>query len=95
MRLLIRRRGGIAGVTLRAEVDTADLPAEEAASLEAAVRDLAERSPATAQPDAFRYEITPLEDPGSRPVLVDQRDLSPDLRRLIDRVAKSGEIERR
>ncbi len=87
--------GGIAGVRLRAEFDTSELPAEQAAGVEEAVRGLAQRTPSgPPRPDAFRYEIARLDDPDSAPVSIDQRDVPAGLTGLIEEVAKSGEIEK-
>ena len=94
VRLQIRRLGGIAGVRLRAELDTSDLPAEQAAAVEDAVRGLSGHLPsAPPRPDAFRYEITQLDDPDSAAVSIDERDIPPVLGVAIEEVAKSAEIE--
>jgi len=96
VRLKIRRLGGIAGVALQAQFDTAELSAGEASRVEGAVRALAGRAPSGPPlPDTFRYEITRLENPDSAPVLLDERDVPPELEGLIERVSESGEIERR
>lgn len=96
MRLKIRRLGGIAGIALQTQLDTAELPAGEASRVEGAVRALAGKAPSEPPfPDAFRYEIARLDDPDSAPVLIDERDVPPELEGLIERVAESGEIERR
>jgi len=86
--------GGIAGVRLRAELDTAELPPAHGARVEEAVRGLSGRSPTRPpHPDAFRYEIDQIDDPGSAPVSVDERDLPPELKDLVERAAESAEIE--
>jgi Emfourin len=96
VRLRIRRLGGIAGVTLRSHLDTAELPAAEAARVERALRDRAGHAPAAPpHPDAFRYEITPLSDSDLDPVLLEETDVPPELHRLVESVAKSGKIEPR
>jgi hypothetical protein len=97
VRLRIRRLGGIAGVTLHAQVDTHELPEEQAAGVKGAIRDLAGHPrPAPPRPDGFRYEITPLEDQGpAEPILLDEREVPPQLKVLTEAVAKSGEIEHR
>jgi hypothetical protein len=94
VRLRIRRLGGIAGVRLRAELDTSELSPAHGARVEEAVRGLAGHSPdAPPRPDAFRYEITRLEDPGAAPVSVEERDLPPELKDLVERATESAEIE--
>jgi hypothetical protein len=96
VRLRIRRLGGIAGVKLRTEIDTAELPSEQAARVEDAVRSLSGRPPsAPPRPDAFRYEITQLEDPDSPAVSIDERDTPPALTGLIEHLDRTGEIEGR
>jgi hypothetical protein len=96
VRLQIRRLGGIAGVRLRTELDTAKLPAEQANRVEGAVRGLAERPPsAPPHPDAFRYEITQLEDPDSPVVSIEESNVPPDLTGLIEHLDRTGEIEGR
>jgi hypothetical protein len=96
MRLRIRRLGGIAGVTLKTHVDTGELPAESGSEIDATFRELASRAPAgPPQPDAFRYEITQLDDPNEASVLLDERQVPPQLSGLIDAVNEAGEIERR
>jgi hypothetical protein len=93
--LRIRRLGGIAGVTLRAELDTSKLPAEHVQQVEESVRELAGRRPgAPPLPDAFRYEITPLDEPESSSILLDERDVPADLSGLIKALTELGEIER-
>jgi hypothetical protein len=96
VRLKIRRLGGIAGIALQAQLDTAELPAGEASRLEGAVRALAGKAPSgPPPPDAFRYEITQPDDPDSASVVIDERDVPPELAGLIELVAESGEIEGR
>jgi hypothetical protein len=60
VRIRVRRLGGIAGnIAVAAELETADLPAEDAARLEEALDSLPWGAPAgePPHPDAFRYEI--------------------------------------
>jgi hypothetical protein len=96
VRLRIRRLGGLAGVTLHKELDTADLPGESASQVEAAVRNLDQYASAQApQPDAFRYEITQLDHPRQASVLLNERDVPAELRPLVEAVSKEGEIESR
>jgi hypothetical protein len=95
VRLRVRRLGGIAGVTLRSHLDTTELPGEETARVERAVRDRAGHVPAAApRPDAFRYEITPLDEQGLKPIVLDEHEVPAELRPLVDSVKASGEIER-
>jgi hypothetical protein len=96
VRLRIRRLGGIAGVALQAELDTDDLPAAEASGVERALGRLRGAAPAgPPQPDAFRYEIAPLDDPAAAPVVLDQRDVPAELKVLVEEVGRSGKPQRR
>lgn len=94
MRLQIRRTGGIAGVTLRAQLDTAQMPAEQAAQVHHAIRDLAgHQDTAPPHPDAFRYEITQLDDPGQAPIVLNEHAIPAELHELIHGATAAGEIE--
>jgi hypothetical protein len=85
----------MAGVRLRAELDTSDLPGDRSAEVEAAVRGLRGRAPSgPPRPDAFRYEITTLDEPESTPLTLEERDVPEALSPLIEAVSQSGEIER-
>lgn len=95
MRLQVRRLGGFAGARIRAEVETSKLPAGESEAAEAAVRRLAGKAPAgPPQPDRFRYEITPLDEPDLAPFVLDEHDLPHELAGVIRAASESGEIER-
>jgi hypothetical protein len=95
VRLQIRRLGGIAGVKLRADLDTSDLPDDQSGEIEGAIRSLRGRAPSEPpRPDAFRYEITNLDDPDSTPLTIEERDVPEPLAPLIEAVSQSGEIER-
>jgi emfourin len=96
VRLRIRRLGGLAGVTLHKQFDTAELPGERASQVEGAVRNL-DKYAATQppRPDAFRYEITHLDHPHQASVVVNDQDVPAELRPLIQAVSKEGEIESR
>ncbi len=80
---------------MKTHVDTAELPAEGGPGVEAALRGLAWEAPPAGppQPDAFRYEITRLDDPDEASVLLDEREVPPELKGLIDAVNEEGEIE--
>lgn len=94
MRLQIRRTGGIAGVTLRAQLDTEQMGAEQAAQVHHAIRDLAGRKDtAPPHPDAFRYEITQLDDPSQAPIILNEHAIPTELNELIHGATAAGEIE--
>jgi hypothetical protein len=66
VRIRVRRLGGIAGnIAVAAEMDTADLPADDATRLEEALGGLPWGAPAAAppHPDAFRYEVDLPDEP--------------------------------
>jgi len=90
MKLSVQRSGGLAGLRLPAvEVDTATLAAP--ADVEAAVEALAwDAPPAPPNPDGFQYTITQLDHPQPRTTIVNERDVSPDLRPLIDAARPGG-----
>ncbi|MFL5831652.1 MAG: protealysin inhibitor emfourin [Solirubrobacteraceae bacterium] len=93
MRVQIKRRGGIAGLTLGAELDTEKLDPNTAAQVEHAIENVVASPPAPepAQPDRFHYEIT-LPDRG-KSVSVSERQLPEDLAPLVEQLADKGEIE--
>jgi hypothetical protein len=94
VRLQIRRRGGLAGVALRADLDTAEFGSETAARVDQAVARLlgsAGAAPPTPKPDAFEYEIT-VPDRGDS-VVVGEHEMPSDLEPLIEKLSKVGHIE--
>lgn len=59
MRIALTRSGGFAGMTVRREIETSVLPAEERRIIEQlANRARLEHAPRNAEPDAFEYEVT-------------------------------------
>ena len=96
MRVRVRRLGGLAGVTLRADVDTAELPGEVPSAVERALRGLDwGAAPGPPRPDAFRYELTRLDDPEGASVVLNEHEVPPELGGLIEAVKDRGEIEGR
>jgi hypothetical protein len=93
VRIQVRRRGGLAGIALCADLDTAELGVQTAARVENAVAQLlatTATSP-TPKPDAFEYEITV---PGSGDsVLVAEDELPTDLEPLIQKLSEVGHVE--
>lgn len=93
MRIQIRRRGGLAGIALCADLDTAELGVQTAVRVEnAVVRLLATTATSpTPKPDAFEYEIAV---PGSGDsVLVAEEELPTDLEPLIQKLSEVGHVE--
>ena len=94
MRIQIKRRGGLAGVTLRADLVTADLDPDTAARVETAIGSLFEKAPTATppRPDMLEYEIhAPAR---GESVVVAEDDLPDELRPLVEMLSKVGTIER-
>jgi Emfourin len=95
VRVRIRRRGGLAGITLSTELDTSELDDRTAAQVEQAVMRLlaASDSVSTPHPDAFQYEIsTPASDSS---VVVGEHELPSELEPLTRRLTQAGQVEPR
>jgi hypothetical protein len=93
VRLRIRRRGGLAGVALCADLDTAEFGSQTAARVDEAVSRLLSTTgtATTPKPDAFEYEITV---PGrGDPVLVGEHEMPSELEPLIEKLSQVGRIE--
>ena len=82
MHLQVTRRGGLAGIPLRGEVDTATLPAAQTRAADAVLASLpGDRAPAGARhPDGFSYELSF----GGRSVTLDETAIPAGLRPAID-----------
>ncbi|MEU8571258.1 protealysin inhibitor emfourin [Streptomyces pathocidini] len=88
MRIQVKRTGGFAGITRRAEVDTSGRP--DAAEWHALAEEAAAEGrgePPAGVPDGFRYEIT-LD--GERTVRCADPRIGAAQRKLITRVLKEG-----
>jgi hypothetical protein len=92
LRVELERSGGFAGITLRSAVDTAELPPDQAAELEAFVEAadlpaLAARSgPPVAAPDRFQYSITVTKDGTTHRLVIGESQVTSELRPLIERM---------
>ena len=98
MRIRVRRLGGIAGnIALAAELDTADLPADDATRLEEALGGLPWGAPAAPppHPDAFRYEGDLPDEPDRGTAVLEESDLVGDRDLLRIHLQRSGVIESR
>jgi hypothetical protein len=94
MRVRIRRRGGLAGVTLRADVDTSELDSATAARVEGALTRLTTTGPvSTPHPDAFEYEIGIPER--GQTVAFGEHNVPAELQPLVELVSRVGSPERR
>jgi len=94
MKVSIVKGGGFAGMTKTTTCDSAALPAEQVATLEAMVKqaglfDLPKDREQTKQPDRFNYELTIEDGDKNHIVRLAEEDLSPDVRSLIDWVNSS------
>ncbi len=93
MRLRIRRLGGIAGnVAFGTDLDTAELPADDASRLEAALGRVpwGGPAPAPAHPDGYRYEVAVPDEPGRGTTVLGEGDLQGDLAVLRIHLERTG-----
>jgi hypothetical protein len=91
MHVRVTRRGGLTGIPLRGELETTELPSEQARLAEAALVELpltTEARPPT-HPDAFQYDI---ELPGGHVLTVDESELSDVLQPLIQAALAHGTL---
>jgi hypothetical protein len=89
VRVQVTRKGGLAGLTLAADVDTDDLDAEAAPRVERSLEQLLARDQPSGppRPDGFEYHFT-LPDRGA--VAVPEHELPEELQPLLDEFAKKG-----
>lgn len=94
MRVDITRRGGIAGVALHAELDTAALAAPDVSRVEAALRDLPWDRSATGpiEADRFRYEMVTVDYDRQRRVVLGESEIPDALRPLVALLTDHGQI---
>jgi len=98
VRIEVTRRGGIAGVTLKAEVDTGDLPPDDATRVERSVKQLIEAcDPGRAPPipDSFEYHISLPDHPDRPTVVVPEHEVPDHLRPLIQAAKTRARLEER
>jgi emfourin len=92
MHIQVVRRGGIAGVTLRGEADTAEL-AGAGGDAEELLRSLPSGDPASpGRPDRFRYEITVTEAGRSRTSHFNEDELPERLRPVVHAALANGTV---
>ncbi len=83
MHVRVVRRGGIAGVVVRGEVDSSEL--DDADTAERLLHALPfGRQPPPGQPDRFRYEITVTEGSQTRSAQIGEAELPDGLRPLVE-----------
>jgi hypothetical protein len=94
MRIDVTRRGGMAGVSLHAALDTDQLTAADATRADAALRDLPWDRP-QAEPagaDRFRYELVAVEGGRLRRVELNEGEIPDMLRPLLELLTDHGQI---
>ena len=92
MHIQVVRRGGIAGVTLRGEADTAELAG--AGDAEDLLRSLPSGHPAApGRPDRFRYEITVTEAGRSQTAHFNEDELPESLRPVVHAALANGTVD--
>ena len=93
MHIQVVRRGGIAGVTLRGEADTAEL-AGVGGDTEELLRALPSGGPAApGRPDRFRYEITVTEAGRSQTAHFNEDELPERLRPVVHAALANGTVD--
>ncbi|MDQ6670101.1 MAG: hypothetical protein M3069_05035 [Chloroflexota bacterium] len=94
MRIQVTRRGGLAGIPLRGEVDTSELPGDEGTLAEDALHLLPDSAAGAPQhPDGFQYEIAFSPPNGaSRSTLVDESEVPDVLRPVIQAALNRGTL---
>jgi len=93
MHIQVVRRGGIAGVTLRGEADSAEL-AGVGGDTEELLRALPSGGPAApGRPDRFRYEIIVTEAGRSQTAHFNEDELPQSLRPVVKAVLANGTVD--
>jgi hypothetical protein len=90
MQVKVTRRGGLAGIPLRGEVNTSELPSGQARAAAAALEALPANKPPTApsHPDGFQYELAF----GGRSVTIDENEVSDSLRPVIETALENATL---
>ena len=88
MRIRVIRRGGLAGIPMRGEIETTELPQSQALLAEQALQKLPIDAPPVPprHPDGFQYEIafSPDGSGADRSLVLDEAEVSDALRPVID-----------
>lgn len=84
----LARSGGVAGITLRASFQSADLDPQEMARIDHILAQGQDAAGAARSrgPDRFTYELTVQDADGPRSVSMGEEDLDQDSRRLLDKL---------
>jgi hypothetical protein len=91
VRVRVTRKGGLAGLTLAADLDTKDLGDDAAPGVERSLETLVARDQPSEppRPDGFEYHFA-LPDRGA--VAVPEHELPQELQPLLDEFAKKGKM---
>ncbi len=94
MRIHVTRRGGLAGIPLRGEVDTSELPGDQGTLAEDALHLLPDSAAGAPQhPDGFQYELAFFPPNGAlRSTLVDEAQVPDSLRSAIQAALDHGTL---
>jgi hypothetical protein len=95
MHVSITRRGGLAGIPVRGELETSELPAPQATLAEAALHSLPINRPPEPprHPDGFQYEIAfSATDGDARSAVIDEAEVSDALRPMIETAMGRGTL---
>ena len=96
MRIRVRRVGGIAGnIALAAELETGQLPPDDAARLEQALGGLPWGAPAAEppHPDAFRYEVDLPDEPDRGTAVLGEQEMERGMALLRTQLKRDGVVE--
>jgi hypothetical protein len=92
LQIEFQRSGGFAGLTMGTNVDTAELPPDEARELEELVESLEAsgvgESATAGQPDRFQYDLTIRRGGKKRSFRLAEQELTPDARELVQRLVE-------
>ncbi len=95
MRIRVTRKGGLAGIPVRGEIDTSELPTDQARLAEDALNTLPEAAAGglPRHPDGFQYELAyTLDNGASRATLMDEADVPDGLRPVITTAMGRGTL---
>jgi hypothetical protein len=96
VRIRVRRVGGITGnIAVAAELETANLPSDEATRLEEALGTLPWGAPAgePPHPDAFRYEVDLPDEPDRGTAVLGEAQMEHGMELLHTQLRREGVIE--
>jgi hypothetical protein len=94
MHVTVVRRGGLAGVPMRGEVDTASLPTGTASAATNALQKLPTGKPPAPprHPDGFQYEIAYSVGGATRSLHLDETEVPDELQPVIEAAMENATI---